>query len=324
MVNEKQLVISVPDDEPPVLAGTHVEERLRRIGEVRIWGDRPLDPDTLVERIAGAEVVVNIRSTSEFTAGVMERCPRLKVISIYGVGVDNADLEAASRLGIAVCNTPGYSSVSAAEMSLALMLAVARRIVSNDRSIRGGGWARGYGTQLHGKTLGVVGTGSIGRQMIRLGKAVGMQVLAWTLHPSPERARRYGVRFVSLDELLAGSDVVSLHLVLSPQSMGLIGERELSLMKPTAILVNTARGPMVDEEALVRALEEGRIAGAGLDVFCDEPLPPGHPLTRMDNVVLSPHVAAMTPEATLAGLEMAVDNVESFLAGRPTNVVNPL
>jgi len=204
------------------------------------------------------------------------------------------------------------------------MLAVARRIVSNDRSIRGGGWARGYGTQLHGKTLGVVGTGSIGRQMIGLGKAIGMQVLAWTLHPSPERARRYGVRFVSLDELLAGSDVVSLHLVLSPQSTGLIGERELSLMKPTAILVNTARGPMVDEEALVRALEEGRIAGAGLDVFCDEPLPPGHPLTRMDNVVLSPHVAAMTPEATLAGLEMAVDNVESFLAGRPTNVVNPL
>jgi D-3-phosphoglycerate dehydrogenase len=316
-------IISVPDDEPPVLAGTHVEEHLRRIGDVHIWDDRPVDADALVERIRDADVVVNIRSTCLFTSEVLERCPKLKIVSIYGIGVDNVDLDAASRLGIAVCNTPGYSSAAVAELALGLMLAVGRRIVTNDRNIRGGGWATGYGTQLHGKTLGVVGTGAIGQQMIRVGKSIGMKVLAWTLHPSPERAQEYGVEFVPLDGLLSQSDVVSLHLVLSPETTGLIGERELSLMKSNAILVNTARGPMVDEKALVQALREGRIGGAGLDVFELEPLPPGHPLIEMDNVVLSPHTAAMTPETTLGGLDMAVDNVENFLAGNPSNVVNP-
>jgi D-3-phosphoglycerate dehydrogenase len=318
------VIISVPDDEPPVLAGTHVEERLRRIGEVRIWDDRPLDPDTLVQRIGDADVVVNIRATSRFTSGVLERCPRLKVVSIYGVGVDNADLEAASRLGIAVCNTPGYSAVAVAEMSLALALAVARRIVTNDRSIRGGGWARGYGAQLCGKTLGVIGTGNIGQQMVRVGKGMGMNVIAWTFNASSQRAKEYGIEFVPLDDLLRRSDVVSLHLTMTPQSNGLIGARELALMKPTAILVNTARGPMVDEAALVRALQEHRIAGAGIDVFDHEPLPKDHPLATLDNVVLSPHVAAMTPETTLGGLDMAVDNIEEFLAGRPAHVVNLL
>lgn len=322
--SRQHLIISVPDDEPTVLARTHVEERLRRIGEVRIWDDRPLDPDTLVQRIGDADVVVNIRATSRFTFGVLKRCPRLKIISIYGVGVDNVDLKAASRLGITVCNTPGYSAVAVAEMALALALAVARRIVINDRSIRGGGWARGYGAQLHGKTLGVVGTGNIGQQMVRVGKGIGMKVIAWTFNASPERAREYGVEFVPLDDLLRQSDVVSLHLTMTPQSKGLIGARELALMKPTAILVNTARGPMVDEAALVQALQENRIAGAGIDVFDKEPLPEGHPLAELDNVVLSPHVAAMTPETTLGGLDMAVDNIEAFLSGRPTHVVNPL
>jgi len=318
----ENIIISVPDDEPPVLAGTHVEEHLRRIGEVRIWDDRPSDADALVERIRDSDVVVNIRSTCVFTSEVLERCPKLKIVSIYGIGVDNVDLDAASRLGIAICNTPGYSSAAVAELALGLMLAVSRRIVTNDRNIRGGGWATGYGTQLHGKTLGVVGTGSIGRQMIRVARGIGMEVLAWTFHPTPQKAREYGVEFVPLDDLLSQSDVVSLHLILSSATTSLIGERELSLMKSNAILVNTARGPMVDEEALVEALQEGRIGGAGLDVFEREPLPPGHPLIEMDNVVLSPHTAAMTLETTLGGLDMAVDNVERFLAGSPSNVVN--
>jgi D-3-phosphoglycerate dehydrogenase len=321
-MKHKKLIISVPDDEPPVLAHTHIEERLRKMGEVRIWDDRPLDPDTLVSRIADADVVVNIRTTSRFTAQVLERCPRLRIVSIYGVGVENVDLEAASRLGIAVCNTPGYSGVAVAEMALALALAVARRIIANDRSIRGGAWARGYGTQLHGKTLGVVGTGYIGRQMLVLGKAIGMKVLAWTWNPSPARMREYGMEFVSLEELLTESDVVSLHLRQTPESVGLIGERQLAMMKATAILVNTSRGPIVDEQALVKALREKRIAGAGIDVFGHEPLPKGHPLTQLDNTVLSPHVAAMTPETTLGGLDMSVDNIENFLSGHPTNIVN--
>jgi len=314
-------IIVVPDDEPPVLTGTIVEERLRQLGEVRIYNSRALGDEELLSRIADADIVYNIRSTSVFSRNVMKNCPRLKLIAIYGVGYDNVDVAAASELGITVTNTPGYSAVAVGEMSLSLMLAVAHRIAQNDRSIRAGGWARGYSLQLYGKTLGVIGTGSIGQRVIQLGKAIGMKVIAWTLHPSPKRAAEYGVKFVSLDELMRQSDVVSIHVLGVPETDKLIGKRELALMKPTAMLINTARGSVVDEEALVEALQNDMIAGAGLDVFAIEPLPLDHPLRSIENVVLSPHTASMVPEATLAGLKMAVDNVANFLQGHPTNVV---
>jgi len=316
-------IIVVPDDEPPVLTGTVLEKRLRQLGEVRIYDSRALSDKELLSRIADADVVYNIRSTSVFSRNVMRNCPKLKLIAIYGVGYDNVDMEAASELGITVSNTPGYSSIAVSETSLALMLAVAHKIVQNDRSIRSGDWARGYASQLCGKTLGVVGTGNVGQRMIRLGKAIGMKVIAWTLHPSAGRAVEYGVEFVSLEELMSKSDVVSIHVLGVPQTDKLIGKRELALMMPTAMLINTARGSVVDEEALVEALQKGTIAGAGLDVFATEPLPPDHPLRSMENVVLSPHTAAMIPEATLGGMAMAADNVANFLKGNPTNVVNP-
>jgi len=316
-------IIVVPDDEPPVLAGTVEEERLRQLGEVRIYDSRALGDEELLSRIADADIVYNIRSTSVFTRNVMKNCPRLKLIAIYGVGYDNVDVSAASKLGITVTNTPGYSAIAVSETSLSLMLAVAHRIVKNDRNIRASGWAREYSSQLYGKTLGVIGTGSVGQRMSQLGKAIGMKVIAWTLHPSPERAAEYGVEFVTLEELMHQSDVVSIHVLGVPQTDKLIGKHELSLMKPTAILINTARGSVVDETALVEALQSGMIAGAGLDVFVNEPLPLDHPLRSIENVVLSPHTGSMVPEATLAGLAMTVDNVANFLQGRPTNVVKP-
>ena len=315
-------IIVVPDDEPSVLKGTAQEQRLRELGEVRLYQSRAFGDEELLSRVADADIAYTIRSTSVFTRNVMERCPRLKLIAIYGVGYDNVDVPAASELGITVCNTPGYSAVAVGEMSLSLMLAVSRKIVQNDRDIRAGGWARGYSAQLYGKTLGVIGTGNIGQRMIHLGKAIGMKVVAWTLHPSPERAAQYGVEFVTLEELMRQSDVVSIHVPGVPQTSKLLGKHELGLMKPTAILINTARGSVVDEHALVEALKNHKIAGAGLDVFVDEPLPAKHPLRSIETVVLSPHMAAMIPEATLAGLAMTVDNVAGFLQGRPTNVVN--
>jgi len=278
--------IVVPDDEPPVLAGTAEEERLRQLGEVRIYDSRALSDEELLHRIADADIVLNIRATSVFSRDVMKDCPKLKLISIYGVGFDNVDIRAASDFGITVTTTPGYSAVAVGEMSLSLMLAVARKIVQNDRIIRAGGWARGYCLQLSGKTLGVVGTGSIGQRMIQLGRSIGMKVVAWTFNPSPERAVQYGVEFVVLDELLRQADVVSIHVLGSPKTNNLISKRELMLMKPTAILVNTARGSIVNEQDLVEALANGVIAGAGLDVFAHEPLPPEHPLRNLDNVVL--------------------------------------
>ena len=253
----------------------------------------------------------------------MEACPNLKLLSVWGTGVDHVDLEAAGELGITVSNTPGYGAPYVSEHALTLALAVSRQVVLNDRRIRAGGWTAGFIDELYGKTLGVVGAGAIGRRMIQLGQGIGMNVVAWTFNPTPERAAEYGVEFLELEELLRRSDVVSLHVALTPESEGLIGKEQLALMKPTAILVNAARGAVVDEAALVEALTDGKIAGAGLDVFETEPLPPGHPLTKLDNVVLSPHAGGMAYNGTMRGLEMSVENLEAFAAGSPVNVVAP-
>ena len=190
---------------------------------------------------------------------------------------------------------------------------------SQDAAMRGGGWPSGQGIELHGKTLGILGLGAIGRRLAELGRAIGLHVIAWTVHPNPA----LGVEMVEFDQLLRSSDVISIHLRLSQQTEGMIGAREFGLMKNSAILVNTARGAVVDEEALVDALLTKRIAGAGLDVFTTEPMPAGHALKKLSNVVLTPHSAGVTPEALEAGLQLAVANVWSFLTGRPANVVVP-
>jgi phosphoglycerate dehydrogenase-like enzyme len=271
----------------------------------------------LIERIREAEIVINIRSSSRFTEGVFAACGKLKLLSLWGTGTDNVDLAAAARHGVTVTNTPGVSAISIAEHCLALLLAAARRIPRTDAEIRLGRWPRGEGAQMSGKSLGIIGLGAIGRRFAQLGAAIGMRVIAWTMHPDPA----LGIELVSLDDIYRESDVVSLHLRLSSETRGMIGAREFAMMKPSAIFLNTARGPIVDETALIGALTERRIAAAGLDVFDVEPLPAGHALTRLDNVVMTAHSAGVTPEALEAGLQMAVDNVFDFLAGKPAHVV---
>ena len=243
----------------------------------------------------------------------------MKLLSIWGTGTDNVDLKAAQRHGVTVTNTPGVAAMAIAEHCLMLTLAIARRVVSLHQQVVNGGWPRGQSLQLRGKTLGVIGLGAIGRQFARLGEAIGMRVIAWTMNPNPA----LGFELVDLDRLYRESDVVSMHLRLSPETIGFIGSREFELMKRSAILINTARGPIVDEPALIEALRAQRIAGAGLDVFDVEPLPPAHPLTQLDNVVLTPHCAGVTPEVLEAGLALALENVESFLIGAPRHVVSP-
>lgn len=315
-------LLVVPDDEPPVLAGTAFETRARGLAKDVVWHfDRPANDQDTIGRLKDAEAVINIRSSVQFPRKVLEGCPKLKILSIWGTGVDHVDLPAAEELGITVSNTPAYGAPYVSEHALALALAVSRQIVTNDQQIRRGGWTRGFIDELYRKTLGVVGTGAIGQRMIQLGKGIGMEVIAWTLHASPERAAEYGVDFVALEELLKRSDVISLHVALSGLTKNLIGRGELELMKETAILINTARGPVVDESALIEALETKRIAGAGLDVFQEEPLSPDHPLTKLENVVLSPHAGGMAYNATMRGLEMSVDNLEAFAAGKPIYVV---
>ncbi len=242
------------------------------------------------------------------------------MISIWGTGTDNVDLRAAQRLGITVTNTPGVSAASVAEHALALMLAVARRIPAQDQGVREGRWPRGASLELYGKTLGIVGLGAIGQRLAAIARGIGMHVIAWTIDPDPG----LGFELVEMDELLSRSDVVSLHVRLSSLTEKMVSHRELGLMKPSAILVNTARGPVVDQEALIEALSAGRICGAGLDVFAEEPLPTGNPLSKLTNVVLTPHSAGITPEALDAGLQLAVENVRSFSSlGTPRNIVPP-
>jgi len=310
--------IVVPDDCPSLLATSSAFVSLRsEIPGIECFNSLPGSPQTLIERIRDAEVVINIRSSSSFSAEVLQSCPRLRLVSVWGTGTDNVDLNAAVKHGVTITNTPAVSASSVAEHALTLMLAVARRIPAQDAAVRNGGWPRGQGVELRGKTLGIVGLGAIGRRFAELGRGIGMRVIAWTLHPKPAP----NLELVEFEQLLRESDVVSIHLRLTDQTRSMIGKHQISLMKPAAILVNTARGAIVDEIALVDALSMGQIAGAGLDVFSAEPLPASHALTKLDNVVLTPHCAGITPEALEAGLRMAVENVRSFLDGAKVNVV---
>jgi len=313
--------IVIPDDYPPVLAPSRAYQKLIERTPVEYHGSLPGSEERLIERIAEAEVVINIRSSSKFTENVFKSSPTLRLLSLWGTGTDNVDLAAAARQGVTVTNTPGVSAISMAEHCLALTLAVARNIPRVDAATRQGGWPRGSASQMHGKTLGVIGLGAIGRQFARIAAGIGMNVIAWTMHPNADVISQLPVKMAALDDVIRSSDVVSLHLRLSPETKGFFGKKEIELMRPSAIFINSARGAIADEGALIEALQTHRIAGAGLDVFENEPLPPGHPITKLDNVVITPHSGGVTPEALEAGLQLSVDNVWSFLAGKPAYVV---
>ena len=317
------MLIVVPDDNPPVLAGTPALDRLRTIGEVRLYDSDATDPTILIDRLREADVALNIRGRTLFTAEALGACPKLKLISIWGTGTDNVDLPAAAARGVTVTNTPGANAIAVAEHTVALMLAAAKQLASADQAMRQGGWPRNLVPQLRGKRLGLVGTGLIGREVATMAKGLGMQVVAWTFHPSARLADSLGLRYVELDELLRTADIVSLHLRATPETRHFLNRARLAMLKPGAILVNTARGALIDEAALLECLKEKKIACAGLDVFEAEPLPAGHPLLGLPNVLLTPHAAGMTPEVIQNGLAMAVDNVERFLSGSPSHVVTP-
>lgn len=310
--------IVIPDDAPAVMGPSEAYRMLTANGPIGYFDSLPGSEAGLVERIRDAEIVINIRSSCRFTESVFGQCGNLRLLSLWGTGTDNVDLAAAVRHGVTVTNTPGVAAISIAEHCLALLLAAARRIPRTDAEIRMGRWPRGEGVQMRGKTLGVIGLGAIGRRFAQLGAAIGMRVIAWTMHPDPA----LGFELVPIEQLYRESDVVSMHLRLSDETRGMIGGREFALMKRSAILINTARGPIVEEAALIEALSTGRISAAALDVFDVEPLPSGHPLTQLPNVVMSAHSAGVTPEALAAGLQMAVDNVFSFLNGKPEHVVS--
>jgi D-3-phosphoglycerate dehydrogenase len=308
-------LIVIPDDAPPVLSLSDAVHKLRDC-EHRIDSTLPADAHELVARIVDADAVINMRASTRFTAHVLDACPQLRVISIWGTGTENVDLGAARTRGITVTNTPAVSAVAVAEHTVSLIFAVAKQTVNIDRAVKSGEWPRAMVQQLSGKTLGVIGTGAIGREVARLGAGIGMNVIAWSFHQRGE------YQWVALEELFRRADIISVHVRQSPETLGMIRAEHFALMKPDAILINTARGPIVVEKDLVEALRSQRIAGAGLDVFDTEPLPSDSPLRLLPNVVLTPHAAGITREATETGLAMAIDNVLAFRAGAPIHVVN--
>ncbi|NOX37487.1 MAG: D-glycerate dehydrogenase [Calditrichaeota bacterium] len=303
-------------------------ELLQAHYEVTVYREKkPLSREALVKQLQGVVALLSIFST-RVDAWVMDRAPDLKIISNMAVGYDNIDVDHATRKGIAVTNTPDVLTDATADLTWALLLAVARRVVEGDRVMRAGqfkGWDPLYmlGADIKGRTLGIIGAGRIGAAVMERSKGWQMKLLFVNRSPRPDLEARLGAQQVDLETLLRQSDFVSLHVPLTPQTRHLIGAKELSLMKPTAYLINTARGPVVDERALVRALQNGQIAGAALDVFEDEPrMTPG--LETLDNVVLTPHIGSATVGARSRMAEMAAQNIIRYLNGqKPLSIVNP-
>lgn len=295
--------------------------------------DRPLAvPDEAAAVLAPFDVLCTLRERMALTATLIERLPALRYIVVTGRRTDTVDVAAAARRGVLVSNTgvPGEGSAGAAEypgsvgeLTWALILALTRGIAFEDRMMRQGGWQHGAGITLRGRTLGVLGLGRLGRAVAAIGAAFGMDVIAWSPNLTDARAAAAGVRRVDKATLFAVSDVLTLHLALADSTRGIVGAQELALMKPTAFLVNTARAALVDEAALMAALEDRRIAGAGLDVYWQEPLPPDHPIRRLPNVVLSPHLGYFTEETLRGFWGEAVRLIAAWLDGRPERLVAP-
>jgi phosphoglycerate dehydrogenase-like enzyme len=278
------------------------------------------DPDELVEALAGAEIVLAMRERTQLPASTLDRLPDLKLLITTGMGNVAIDIPAAQRNGVVVCGTGGHGPATA-ELSWALILGLARKIPAEDANMRQGGWQTTIGTDLAGTTLGLVGLGNLGKRMVPVARAFGMDAVAWSTHLDPEEARAAGAEPVTKDELFERSDFVSVHYKLSDRSRGLIGAADLALMKPSAYLVNTSRGPIVDTDALLEALEAGTIAGAGIDVYDTEPLPADHALRSAPRTIITPHLGYVTEDTYMVFFADAVEDVLAYLAGDPVRVL---
>ncbi|MEM4665571.1 MAG: glyoxylate reductase [Sulfolobales archaeon] len=310
-----------------------VIEKISQYYDVDVW-DRYQQPpyEVLLHKVREVDALVSLL-TDRIDCHLLQNAPKLRIVAQYAVGFDNIDVDCATKLGIYVTNTPGVLTESTAELAWALILAVSRRIVESDVFVRWGEWYRVktawhpkmmLGVELKGKVLGIIGLGRIGRRVAEIGsRGFGMKVIYYDVTRNYEAERELGVEFRELPELLKEADVVSIHVPLTQETRHLINEETLKLMKRSAILVNTSRGAVVDTEALVKALRDGWIAGAGLDVFEEEPLNPNHPLTALKNVVIVPHIGSATYEARHAMAEAVANNLISFYKGViPPNLVN--
>jgi phosphoglycerate dehydrogenase-like enzyme len=313
--------VTVLDDYQHAFQSTPAIKRLQQHADVQIVTEKLPSQDAIVGALAGSRAVIPIRERTKFDASLLKALPDLEFISQTGNHVYHVDMEAATQAGIIVAMAPGGNSTT--ELAFGLMLAVMRRIPQSDAAMRRGEWPLVLGYVLKGKTLGILGLGKIGTEVAAIARAFGMKVIAWGPTLTAERASQSQATYMGLEDVLRNADVISIHLKLSDQSKNLLNEERLGLMKKTAYLVNTARGAIVDEQALVRALKEGAIAGAALDVFLEEPMPAKHPLLKLTNVVLTPHLGWPTDSGFEGFAENAVTNILDYLDGKLTRVINP-
>lgn len=302
----------------------HLAERV----DLHVYTTKAASEAETVRRTQQADIVITIRDRVVYTPSLLAQLGHLKLLAVCGTRLTHIDLEAATRAGVLICAPTAQAQGSVtktatAEQTWNLLLGLVKDTPLNDATIRSGGWQTRPTRGVAGKTLGILGLGAIGQQVADMARAMHMRVIAWSPRLTPERAQAHGVTYVPFTQLFAEADVLSIHAALTPESRDLVGEVELNLMRPHALLINTARAAIVNEQALRQALERGTIAGAGFDVYWEEPLPPDHWLRRQTNVVLQPHLGGFTEEGYDSLIAPAVANVLAFLAGNPQNLVNP-
>ncbi|HTN70160.1 MAG TPA: D-2-hydroxyacid dehydrogenase family protein [Methylomirabilota bacterium] len=313
--------VTVLDDYQQAFEGSPAIQRLKETAEVQVLSEKIAAEEALIRALKGSQAIIPIRERTKFPASLLHALPDLEFISQTGNHAYHIDIDAASDAGIIISLAPGGNSTT--ELTFGLMIAVMRRIPQSDQAMRRGKWPLVLGYVLREKTLGILGLGKIGTEVAAIGRAFGMKVIAWGPTLTPERASQSQATYTPLDDLLSEADVVSVHLKLSDQSKNLLNEPRLRLMKKSAYLINTARGAILDEEALVKILREQAITGAALDVFVEEPLPPNHPLLQLDNVVLTPHLGWPTDSGFQGFAENAVVNILDYMEGKLTRAINP-
>jgi phosphoglycerate dehydrogenase-like enzyme len=323
--------ISILDDYLGIALQMADWERLGPDAEINVLRSHIGDEDELVDLLVGSDVLVAMRERTPITRSLLQRLPGLRLVVSTGMRNAAIDMEAAAELGVMVCGTGGSGGGSdaspptgnpTAELTWGLILALARNIPAEDHAVHAGGWQSHLGVGLGGKRLGLLGLGNIGARVARMALAFEMSVVAWSSNLTEHQCQAVGVELVSKEELFATSDVVSVHLVLGERSRGLVGREELRLMKETALLVNTSRGPIVDEGALIAALRDKTIGGAALDVFDREPLPVEHPLRSLSNTVLTPHIGYVTRSSMQAAYEQVVEDIVAFRSGAPVRIMS--
>jgi len=286
-----------------------------------VFTDNLVDHDALAERLQDFEIICAMRERTPFPAAMFERLGNLKLFITTGMRNASVDVAAAAARGVVVCGTSG-SGWATSEHAWALIHACARNIAHDDRMMRDGKWITRVGVELHGKTLGVMGLGRLGGQVATFGKAFGMDVIAWSQNLTKERCEEMGVEPVTKDDLMRRSDFLTIHLVLSDRSRGLVSAADLGLMKPTSYLINTSRGPIIDEAALIKTLKDKKIAGAAVDVYDHEPLPADHELRGLENLLMTPHTGYVTQESYRVFHEHMVENILAWHNGEPIRVIS--